>query len=459
MIRFLEQLVISFWNRLQGKRRRGQKDCAGMTTFGHRVADEQITKRRVGLSQTRRTMHIALLGKTGTGKSSLLRYLCQQDVEAGRGFVYFDLHGDATQFLLRVIAAQEWKQQQHLSDRLIVISPGDREMSVGLNPLGQSEPDFVSIAEIAELLKMYWGLDRFGARTDELLRNALYVLAANGLTLLELAPLLTHPGFRAKCLKRVPNAEVRQYFELRYGRVSEPMRTTMREPILNKISAFTADPRFRHIVGQTQSTFSLREAMDQGYWVIVNLEKGKLGTHALTLGGLLFTMIKNALFTREKRSLYTLYCDEIQNLIANASDVETVLSEARKFGVGIVSANQFLDQYPAPMRAAILSVGTHCFFQLSSTDAVTISQALDGSKSLAERLKNLPQRHFILKSAADHWAEGVVPTVAESGTSYADLLNRSRALRARPRAEIEGEIAKRNAALTHTTDEVLHDWD
>jgi DNA helicase HerA-like ATPase len=109
MIHFLEQLVSSLWNRLQGRQRRGGKECTGMTTLGFRVAEEQVTKRRVGLSQTRRTMHQALLGKTGTGKSSLLKYLCLQDIEAGRGFVYFDLHGDATPFLLRAIAAQEWK--------------------------------------------------------------------------------------------------------------------------------------------------------------------------------------------------------------------------------------------------------------------------------------------------------------------------------------------------------------
>jgi hypothetical protein len=459
-MQFLEQLVISIWNRLQGRRRkRGGKECTGMTTLGFRVSEEQVTKRSLGLSQTRRTMHQALLGKTGTGKSSLLKYQCLQDIEALRGFLYLDLHGDATPFILRAIAALEWNLQEDFSDRLIVISPGDQEMSVGLNPLGGGNPDFVSIAEMAELLKMHWGLDRFGARTDELLRNALYVLAANGLTLLEMSPLLTHPAFRAQCLKRVPNAEVLEYFTSRYGAVSEPMRATMREPILNKISAFTADQRFRHIVGQTTSTFSLREAMDEGYWIIVNLEKGKLGAHALTLGGLLFTMIKNALFTREKRGLFTLYCDEIQNLIANANDVETMLSEARKFGVGIVSANQFLDQYPAPMRAAILSIGTHCFFQLSSADATTVAQMLDGGKSLAERLKNLPQRHFILKSGSDHWTEACVPAVADSNARYTDLLNRSRALRARPRAEIEREIAKRHSALTRKTDEVLNGWD
>ena len=108
MIQFLEQLVSTLRNRWQGRRRRGRKECTGMTALGLRVTEEQVTTRRVGLSQTRRTMHQALLGKTGTGKSSLLKYLCLQDIEAGRGFLFYDLHGDATPFLLRAIAAQEF---------------------------------------------------------------------------------------------------------------------------------------------------------------------------------------------------------------------------------------------------------------------------------------------------------------------------------------------------------------
>lgn len=427
--------------------------------LGFQVVEEEVTRRTIRLSQTRRTMHIAILGKTGSGKSSLLRSMAQQDIEAGRGFMYFDLHGDATPFLLRTIANHEAKLQQQLHERLILVAPADREFSVGLNPLEQEEVSLVRITEFSQILKQRWGLEHFGARTDELLRNALYVLSANGLTLLELAPLLTNPGFRASCLKKTPNAEVRQYFELRYNMASEPMRATMREPILNKTSAFTADPAFRHIVGQQHSTFSVAQAMDEGHWIIANLDKGKLGEQSLTLGSLLFTVLKNALFSRSKRSLFTVYVGEIQNFLAYDTGIETVLSEAKKFGVGVVSANQYLSQYPDEMRAAILSVGTHVFFNLSPADASQIATMLDGGKPLAERLKNLPLRHFVIKSGADHWREGCTPNVVDSAVNITDLLNRSRAFRARSRAEVERDIMKRHAALTRTTDEVLHDWE
>src|ERR1043166_3073454 len=100
------------------------------------------------------------------------------------------------------------------------------------------------------------------------------------------------------------------------------MRAVMREPILNKISIFSADPRFRHIIGQAESTFSVREALDEGYWILVNLEKGRLGEQALTLGSLVLTVLKNALFTRTKRSLFTLYCDELHTLVAYESGIE-----------------------------------------------------------------------------------------------------------------------------------------
>jgi len=458
MSNFFEHLVSSAWNRLRDWRKAPREEHSGIS-LGAIVVDGAVSARRFSLSCARRTTHIAVLGKTGSGKSSLLRSMARQDIAAGRGFVWFDLHGDATPFLLATIAEEERRIERNLADRVVLIAPADPEVSVGFNPLEAASPDFVRIAEFATLLKVRWNLDHFGARTDELLRNALYVLAANQMTLLELGPLLTEDAFRTACLKRVPNAEIRHYFASRYGAQSEPMRAVMREPILNKTSAFTANPHFRHIVGQKLSTFSIQEAMDRGYWVIADLDKGRLGEQAFTLAGLLFAVLKHALFTRERRALFSIYADEMQNYADPGTGIETMLSEARKFGVSIVSANQYFEQFPATMRAAILSVGTHIFFQLSSSDAVTVSQALDGGKALAERLKNLPQRHFIAKSGGDHWTEVAAHTVRDPKGSYADLLRRVRTHGARPRAEVEREIEERQAAAHRAHDEVLHGWD
>jgi hypothetical protein len=459
MIHFVEQLIAMIWNRLRRQGHKERDEGKGTLRLGLRVVDGQVTRRELALTNPRRKTHIAVLGKTGTGKSSFLRYLAEQDIASGRGFVYFDLHGDTTPFLLGKIREHERRLGEDLSEKLIVIDPADPLVSVGFNPLQSDSADFVRIMDFTAVLRQRWSLDHFGARTEELLRNSLYVLSASGHTLLELSPLLTNLSFRAACLKNVPNPEISDYFISRFDPTSDAMKAVLREPILNKTSAFTADPRFRHIVGQARSTFSVKEAMDNGQWVIVNLAKGKLGEQALTLGSLLFTVIKNSLFTRENRSLFTLYCDEIQNFVAYGNGIEIALSEARKFAVSVVSANQFLDQYPAEIRAAILSVGTHAFFQLSSVDAQQIAQVLDGGKPLAERLKNLGQRHCIVKSGPDRWMELRVPTVRDPQTDFTDLLNRSRFRWGKFRHHIERDIAKRQSVVSLREKEVLDAWE
>ena len=360
------------------------------------------------------------------------------------------------------MAAEERRRRVDLSETLIVIEPADPEFSIGLNVLEPQagQQNYVQLAEFAQILKARWNLDSFGARTEELLRNTLHVLADNALTLLELSPLLTNAAFRSGCLNRVQNTEVSDYFRTRFDVRSEAAQGVYREAILNKVSGFTTDQRFRHILGQQRSTFSLLDAMDRGRWVILNLDKGRLGEQAGTLGSLLLTKLKNALFARRRRQLFTLYCDEIQNLVAyDGAGLETLLSEARKFGISVVSANQFLEQYPPQMRAAIMAVGTHAFFQLSSIDADKIASALDGGKRLAELLKNLPKRHLVVKSGSRRYQEVLVPNVAEPDADSTDLYNRCRARWARRRTDIEAEIRRRHQQANRGTEEALHEWD
>jgi len=420
-----------------------------------------VKRDKVSISTTRRTEHIAILGKTGTGKSSILRSFCAQDIAADRGFVFFDLHGDATPYILRQVAMEERRTNANLADKLIVIDPADEEWSVGLNILKASEKTsiFVRIAEFAELLKSRWRLDALGSRTEEVLRNALHVLAVNDLTLLELGPLLVDPAFRAGCLAKISNSEIKEFFISRYDRVGESMRTVLREPILNKTSTFTADPHFRHIVGQAESTFSLQDAMTEGKWIVLNLHKGRLGEEAVTLGSLFLALIKDALFARKAHNLFTIYCDEIQNFVSSENSLDTIFAESRKFGISIVSANQFLDQYPVKMRAAVLALGTHLFFQLSSFDAHQIALALDGGKPLAELLKNLPRRHMIVKAGSNHWQEVLAPNVEQSHIDFSNLYDRSRTRWARRRAEIEADINQRRTALASSTRSTLARWE
>lgn len=459
MTHLLEQFITHLWNRLRGGGRRLALS-AGLIV-GNELLDGRKTNVPVAIPHSKRAEHIIVLGKTGSGKSMLLRHFAGQDIRAGRGFVFFDLHGDATRILLKLIAEQEQATHQDLSRKLVVIEPADPEFSVGLNVIDQTtgQNSFVQIAEFAQVLKQRWHLDSFGARTEEVLRNALQVLADNGLSILELPSLLTSGAFRAVCLRRTQNPEVKDYFSLRYDRASEAMQATWRDAILNKVSAFTADPHFRHILGQLESSFSLSEVIDSDYWLILNLDKGRLGEQAPTLGSLFLTRLKNALFARHSRRLLTLYCDEIQNLVVFDSGLDLLLSEARKFAVSIVSANQFLDQHPPAMRSALAAVGSHIYFQLSSSDAEKVAGTLDGGRTLAQELRNLPQRHLILKSGHHRFLRAVVPDISTPTADASDLLARSLARWARRRTDVEAQIRTRHQSMRISTNEALHEWE
>jgi hypothetical protein len=466
MAAFVEGLAARIWNRRVAKRL--SKPLTGGLQVGTIVTEDGNTTIPYFIPHAVRTHHTVILGRTGTGKSRLLTFFAQQDIQGdtaarnGRGFAFFDLHAQILPHLLALIAEEEQRKHQDLSERLIIVEPADPEYSVGLNLLESSPAQrFVQAAEISQVLKQRWHLDSFGARTEELLRNSILALADNGLSLVELPLLLTKGSFRAACLKRITNSEVRAYFEGRYDAATPAMQAVMRDPILNKITEMISDPRFRHIVGQTKSTFDLVDAMDSGARIILSIDKGRLGEQAATFGSLFLTKLKNALFARKNRSLFSIYCDEIQNLVTFDSGIDTLFSESRKFGAGICSANQYLDQHPAHIRSAVLSVGTHICFQLSGPDAERMAGLLDTGRGLVDRLRNLPQRHLIAKNGAYRPREVVVPTVMRPKVDFLDLYARSRRRWARKRSEIESEIARRQQAVVRgaNSKEVLDAWE
>src|SRR5882762_4183177 len=212
----IENFIARGWNRVVAPGNRNH-ETGSRLDLGFQVIDGEVKRARAYVLDSKRCEHLAILGKTGQGKSYFLRHLSSQDIRDRHGFVFFDLHGDTMPFLLHLVAAEELRAGRDLSDRLIVIEPADPEFSIGLNVLEaqDGQQNYVQLAEFAQILKARWNLDSFGARTEELLRNALHVLSDNGLTLLELSTLLSSAPFRARCLDRVHNTEITNYFRAR----------------------------------------------------------------------------------------------------------------------------------------------------------------------------------------------------------------------------------------------------
>jgi Helicase HerA, central domain len=453
---FGEKIIARIWNWLTSRKPR---QSSGLH-LGYLVRDDRPTKYKVFLSQKQRPRHALLLGRNGTGKSSLIDSLIEQDIKAGRGVLVIKFHDDHKR-TLSVIAEQEKRTGKDLSNKTIILDPSDIEYSVGLNPLEVRSglSSFIQIAEMSAVIRSHAHLDSFGPQTEELLRNSLHVLADNELTLTELSSLLTNTAFRLSLMKKVSNPEVKAYFETRFGEASDAMRRQMTNPVLNKTSAFTADPHFRHILGQKHSTFSLIDAIDSGCFIILALPKSRLGEHAAMIASVLLSKLKNSAFARKRRDLFTIYADEIQNLVSSESSLEVMFSELRKFGIGIVAANQYLDQYPPQLRSAVLAIGTHICFQLSSSDSEKMASALDGGKHLAELLRNLPLRQFVLKSGSDHWKQILAPEVKPLKSDYRSLYERSLRHFARKRSEIEQEIQARVPKSAVAVKEQLDEWE
>jgi hypothetical protein len=447
----LETIFIKTWNNLSN---RAEKRLTGGLPLGKIVLDERVSDETYFLPTSVRTQHMAVGGATGSGKTRFLRSIAQHDIDSGRGFVLFDLHGDLYGPLVQYIAA---KTPQDFG-RIILVDPTRQDCVVGINPIEAHDESsrFRLVAEQTRSLCDNWNFR--GARSEEILRASLFALSENGLTLLEMGPFLSNDDYRQALLKNVTNAEVREFFELRFNPLSEAMKATVREPVLNKFSELIADPHFRFILGQRRSTFSFDDVLAEGKIVLVNLNKGRLGIHAMTLGALIFGALKAAIFRRTSREPFTAFLDEVQNLASADVGLDTLFAEARKFSVGIVTANQVSEQLPQHLRAAIGAIGTRVYFRLSPDDAAHAAQALGGGRTMAERLRNLPPRHAIVKSG--HYPPREIRTldVEDTNASAADFLRRSMDIYAVSRSQTEADIMRRRPK-PESLKEVISDWE
>ncbi len=341
-----------------------------------------------------------IIGKTGTGKSTLLLNMLVCDIREGRGVALIDPHGDLAERVLDFVPKER-------IDDVIYFNPGDLEYPIAFNPLESKSPHshHLVTSGLISVFKKIWP-DFWGPRLEHILRHAIFTLLEYpDATLLDLPRLLTNKDFRYMVLRQVTNQQVREFWFSEFEKYSAWMKSEAVSPILNKVGQFLTSAPLRHIVGQPKNTFNLREVMDGGKILIVNLSKGKIGEdNCALLGAMLVTQIQLAALSRadipeEKRKFFYLYVDEVHNFFTLS--FADILSEIRKYGLSLVLAHQYMDQLDEKMRAAILgNVGTLLSFKVGAEDAKYLAREFYPVFNESD-LVNLPNHHIYLKLMID----------------------------------------------------------
>jgi hypothetical protein len=364
------------------------------------IVDHRSDRRRFGIKREDRFLHTYVIGKTGTGKSTLLGNMAAQDLGHGNGFALIDPHGDLVERLYHE-ALLTGRQD------IIYLNATDPNQPYGYNPLRRVRADRVPLAAsgLLEVFKKMWS-DAWGVRMEHILRNALYaLLEQKDATLSDIPRLFRDQTYRKRVAASLQNEPVRLFWEKEFERYSFAYRADGVASIQNKIGAFLADPVMRRILTNPKEPISLRRIMDEGKTLLVNLGKGKIGEDSSALlGGLLVTTIGLAAYSRaelppEARRDFFVYVDEFQNFTTLA--VANMLSELRKYRVGLTMAHQYLFQLEPEIRHAVLgNAGTLISFRLGAEDAGYITREFDNRFEVGDLL-NLENHHIYLKLMID----------------------------------------------------------
>jgi len=328
-----------------------------------------------GIKKRDKRRHTYIIGRTGTGKTVLLRNMIVSDILAGEGVGLIDPHGETAEFILDHIPA-------HRVEDVIYFNPGDVEFPVGFNPIyvkDKGQRDLVA-DNIIGVFKKYF--DSWGPRLEYILYNTiLSALDSQGTTLLSVQRMLTDIEYRKRVLSHVKDPMILRFWREEFSMIekNQKLLSDAVAPIQNKIGRYLSPRIIRNILGQTKSTFNIREMIDNKKIFIANLSKGRIGEENTSLiGGLLIARIYTAAMERvevpeDERNDFTLYIDEVQSFTTDA--FVNILSEARKYRLSLVINHQFTEQLPIEMRAGIFgNVGTMIGFSVSQKDAMVLAQ-------------------------------------------------------------------------------------
>ncbi len=357
-------------------------------------------RRTFGIKQHDRRAHLYAIGKTGTGKSTLLAAMIRQDIEAGHGLAFLDPHGDLVEKIRSRIPASRQAD-------LIDFDAPNRSRPLGFNPLEWVPPANrpLAAAGLVEVFKKIWA-DSWGPRLEHILRNAVHTLLDQPeATLADILRLLDDPEYRSRAVARVHSPQVRAFWLREYANYPVRFQAEAIAPIQNKVGAFLADPVLHGILTQAKSGFDLRRVMDGGKILLVNLAKGRIGEDsAALLGALLVARMGQTAMSRadqpeEDRRDFHLYLDEFPTFTTDS--LATMLSELRKYRVGLILAHQYLTQLDLHVRDAILgNVGTIIAFRLGLSDAEVLAKEFAPVFSVSDLIA-LPNHHIYLKLMID----------------------------------------------------------
>lgn len=411
----------------------------GKTNFRHR-------DHRFGIKTDDRRRHMYIIGKTGMGKSYMMEGMAIADIMMDRGVAFIDPHGDGIEHILQYIP-------DHRIKDVILIDPSDMERPLAFNPLEVNDPVFKGqiASGLVGVMKRIWA-DSWGPRLEYILRlTILALLDEPEATMLGITRMLTDKTYRKQVVKKVQDPVVKHFWVNEFSSYSEKFANEAVAPILNKVGQFLSTSTMRNIVGQPHSTFDLREAMDSGKILLFKLSTGLIGEdNAHLLGAMMVTKIQLAAMSRanvpeEERRDFYLYVDEFQNFATDSFAV--ILSEARKYRLNLIMANQYIAQMPDTVKNAIFgNVGTMITFRVGAGDAAAMQKEFEPAFEASD-LINLPKWNIYLKLVIDgitsnpYSAQTLTLSTVTEGNQEA-IRTFSREHYGRPRVEVEDRILK-----------------